>query len=628
MDRKRSVELMSNVPPSIPPLRSNPPLRTTDLPSSTKPAAGNLAPAKQPVIAKPPSAAPPRATKFNDSGDAKFRRSVYAILIALSVGTMAGRVLAVNSVDVIRSEAPLKSAAIEQEKQKLQAAGQLAGKTDQDLEQLTRAEWQKQRPFLSANDRSRWLTVRALVEHGTYAIEPYLTDPKTYPNWDCIDVVMHTDAAGAPHLYSSKPPLLATLYAAPYWVIYKITAAIHGTPATLSTNPYEIDRAMLMLVNVLPLVIYFWVLAKILELYGRTDWGRIFVMAAATFATFLTTFAVVLNNHLLAAVCAVITLYAALLIWYEEERRLRYFLLAGFFAAFTAACELPALSFFALISVAVLWKAPRQTLLGFLPAAAIVLAAFFATNWFAHHSLIPPYAHRVENQPPAVATTEAPAGANAALQSTPADASGTAASQSTPANSSDQFQGTLTLDPTQTVTLRGNSSNWYDYEYTRTDGKLVESYWRRPQGIDEGEASIGKYALNVLVGHHGIFSLTPIWLLAIPGMLILIFNKDYRLPGLAAAVALISMVCILFYIFRPVAERNYGGATSGFRWVFWFAPLWLLAVLPTADKLSAWRVGRGLGYLLLAFSVLSAAYPVWNPWTHPWLMNFWTYLGW
>ena len=279
--------------------------------------------------------------------------------------------------------------------------------SDRQLEDLTQADWQKQRPFLSANDRSRWLTVRALVEQGTYAIDRYVTDPKTYPNWDTIDMVMHPDPAGTPHLYSSKPPFLATLYAGPYWLIYKISGAIRGTPISLATHPYEIDRAMLLLVNVLPLLIYFCVLVKMLDRFGRTDWGRMFVMAAATFGTFITTFAVTLNNHLPAAVGAMLALFAVLRIWYDGDRRLRYFLLAGFFSAFAAACELPALSLFALLLVALLFKAPRQTILAFVPAALVVIAPFFATNWLAHHSFIPPYAYRLHAQPPLASSAEA-----------------------------------------------------------------------------------------------------------------------------------------------------------------------------------------------------------------------------
>ena len=59
--------------------------------------------------------------------------------------------------------------------------------------------------------------------------------------------------------------------------------------------------------------------------------------------------------------------------------------------------------------------------------------------------------------------------------------------------------------------------NWYDYTYTR-GGKEYESYWRDPHGIDRGEPSRGTYVLHATVGHHGIFSLTPIWLLSVWGL--------------------------------------------------------------------------------------------------------------
>ena len=44
---------------------------------------------------------------------------------------------------------------------------------------------------------------------------------------------------------------------------------------------------MLVLFNVVPLVIGFVLLARLVERFGTTDWGRIFVMAAAVFGTFL-----------------------------------------------------------------------------------------------------------------------------------------------------------------------------------------------------------------------------------------------------------------------------------------------------------------------------------------------------
>jgi hypothetical protein len=302
------------------------------------------------------------------------------------------------------------------------------------------------------------------------------------------------------------------------------------------------------------------------ERFGTTDWARLFIIAAAAFATFLTTFAVVINNHLIAAVCTTAAVYAAVPIWYDDQRRIRYFVLAGFFGALMAASELPAMALFAAISLALVWKVPRQTLLAYVPAALIVAVAFFATNWIAHGSITIPYAHRTAGD------------------------------------------------------------NWYDYTYQSND-KEIESYWRHPSEIDQGEQSRAMYALNVLVGHHGIFSLTPIWLLSVAGIIIsLCPGADRRMRQWAALIGGVSIICIMFYLLRPLSERNYGGMTSGFRWVFWLTPLWLISMLPALDVLSKRRWTQALALALLAFSALSASYPTWNPWSNPWIMDYMKYL--
>jgi hypothetical protein len=499
--------------------------------------------------------------RLPDDPRAPLRRGVYAILIALAAGSMIGRILAVNSVDVIKVDQSLVDKEVARRTAELKARGE---PIDPDtIEQEARAKVRKQRPFLGANDRSRWDTIRSLVEHGTYAIDDIVAEP----NWDTIDMVKHVGPDGKMHLYSSKPTLLTTLLAGEYWLINRMTGA------TLGERPYEIGRFMLITVNVVPLVIYFWLLGRMVERYGKSDWGRIFVIAGATFGTFLTTFAIVLNNHVTGAVTTLVAVYAAARIWYDGRREFRYFAVAGLMAAFTAADELPALSFFALLTAGLLWKAPKQTLIAYLPAALLVAAGFFGTNYLAHDSLRPPYMHRGE---------------------------------------------------------AGSPDDWYQFTYTRPgDPKEHASYWSEPKGIDLGEPSPAVYALHALVGHHGIFSLTPIWLLAIPGVVMLGWGRDYRLRDLALLIAVVTIVCVGFYLFvvKPL-DRNYGGMTSGLRWVFWMAPLWLLATLPAADWLASRRWGRGIAYVLLAISALSASYPTWNPWTHPWLTNLFIHLGW
>jgi hypothetical protein len=243
----------------------------------------------------------------------------------------------------------------------------------------------------------------------------------------------------------------------------------------------------------------------------------------------------------------------------------------GLAAAFTAANELPATAFLGLLAAGLLWKAPRETLAGFLPAVLLVAAGFFGTNYLAHDSLRPPYAHRSATDP---------------------------------------------------------DDNWYEFTYT-VKGRERQSYWTDPKGIDRGEPSRATYVFHTLIGHHGILSLTPVWLLSIWGTAICVSKRVCGLREFAALTAVLTIICLVFYLgFRPQQDRNYGGMTSGLRWMFWFAPFWLVVMVPAADRLSTSRAGQAFACVLLAFSVLSASYPTWNPWTQPWIYRWLEAGGW
>src|SRR4051812_314895 len=109
-----------------------------------------------------PSAVTPDATR-------SLRWAVYAILIALSLGHVTGRILAVNSLDLIGLDNFRAQEKVKKRKEELLAQGLPVDEAK--LLQEARLEETRQRPFLSANDRSRWCTVRSLVEHGTYEID-------------------------------------------------------------------------------------------------------------------------------------------------------------------------------------------------------------------------------------------------------------------------------------------------------------------------------------------------------------------------------------------------------------------------------------------------------------------------
>ncbi len=516
------------------------------------------------------------AMESPESRAASIRWAAYALLITLAAGNVTGRILSVTNANIEVVEKIRIHQAIDRQRDRLEASG-LKGDVLQEklarYERTVRGQLKLRRPFLSANDRSRWCTIRALVDDGTYAIDHIISDPQEYPRWGTIDMVKH-DRSGGPHLYSSKPTLLPTLLAGEYWLLQTCTGW------TLSQQPFEVVRTMLICTNVTSLVLMFVLLACLVEKYGKSDWGRMLVMATATLGTFLTTFAVTLNNHLIAAACVTVALFAAAGIFYGGRRAWWWFALAGFFAALAAAIELPVVILLVFLGLALLWKVPRPTLAFGLPAVVLVVVAAAGTNYLAHRTVLPPYAYRTTGE-------------------------------------------------------NWQTGNWYSYSFG-VGNVSKESYWKTGATnlqarsvIDRGEPSTARYAFHCLIGHHGIFSLTPIWVLSVAGVLAMVTSRSA--PSLRAAgwlIGFVSVLCFLLYLFQPPEMRNYGGMTAGPRWFFWLIPLWLFAMVPAADWTAGNRKRQILATVLLAIGALSASYPTWNPWTHPWLARLLDHLGW
>ncbi|MDO4584768.1 MAG: hypothetical protein Q4D62_11770 [Planctomycetia bacterium] len=492
------------------------------------------------------------------------RKSVYAILIMASLGLILGRIFAVDTVALRglekdrRAQIPKKLA---EKEQRLQKSGVPEAVIQEELAKTEKALEKNATlcfPFFSANDRSRWCTIRALVEPDMrVAGAPYAIDiVRMEKGWDTIDMVKHDE-----HYYSSKPPLFPTMLAGLYWLIY------HGTGLSLAANPHLVVKILLCCVNIPLMALFLGAVAGLAERLGRGDWSRIFVVAVASFGTFLSTFCVTLNNHLPAVTCVAGVLWLMVTMVQERDYPAWKVFLAGLLAAFAVVNELPALSFLAAIGAGLFlytfswesWKKPAVVLFFYGVGILGVAIPFFVTNYVAHDSLRPPYMHRSEGD------------------------------------------------------------NWYEYTYIAQNGQVRQSYWQNPQGIDKGEPSIARYAFHVLLGHHGIFSLTPVWILAMGGLGIGLVKGDSTMRSLAWMILALTLVVLLFYIFRPLADRNYGGVCCGFRWAFWLIPMWLCTMLPMLEWVEEKRWRRGVALVLLMFSALSAAFPIWNPWSQPWL---------
>ncbi len=484
--------------------------------------------------------------------------------------------------------------------------------------------------FLSANDRSRWATVASLVEDGSYAIDRTqsitATDRhgKTRHPWQTIDRVMHVGDDGRVHHYSSKPTLFPTMVAGVYWVTHRLTGL------RMTDHPVYVPRLVLALTNLPMLAFFLWATWQTMTLAGASDVVRLVGLAVAGTATMATPFWVSLNNHSLGVTATAAAVWGYLtLVQYSPSPRfgeegpgfhlLRISQLGfglGLAAAVGVVAELPALSMFCLWGVLAAWVNLRAVP-GFLLAAAVVAAAGLGTNFLAHDSWRTPYAHRSHGEVVETFNSGNPPADLQVIRALPGggwEAHRTAGGQIT----------RFAIDPpddsgTQAVRIW---DDWYDYP---------GSYWREPgrrRGVDLGEPSRAVYLVHTLVGHHGILSLTPFWLLVPFGWGAWLSAGAWPQKRLAAAVILTTAVCLAFYVARPLIDRNYGGVSVALRWMVWCVPLWLWSTIPAIEAMRKSAAGRWTLAVLIAASVFSVSASLRTPWQSPWLYRLGEYSHW
>ncbi len=499
------------------------------------------------------------------------RRSVYLLVGAVAVFVMAAKIVGAENVFEPSRYAPPTESSF-----------------GADRPDKPTRKWLDVRPepspFFSSNDKSRWATIRALVDDGTYVVgrrddhnsptPPFRDTGIIFENdYQSLDKVMNPDTG---EFYSSKPPLLSTVLAGEYWVLKR--AFGWG----IVRDKWLVVGAILLTVNVLPFALYLYLLANLIERCGTTDFGRLFAFTLGAVGTFLLTFGATLNNHNPAAYCALFAVYPLLRNGSSNTESPGELAVSGFFAGLTACLDLPAAALTAALFAPLAWVRPGRTLLFFLPPLLIPIAGQFACNYAALGKLLPAYS---------------------------------------------DFGGP-----------------WYDYPGSHwKKWELVKAGQFVP-GIDFNQERTGVYAFHLLLGHHGWFSLTPAFLLSLVGAVGLMKSAGRHVlnvlgravgsaervftPALVGPLTLaVSAVVFVFYLTRT-QSYNYGGNTSGPRWLFWLIPLWVLCAAPAADRIGRWRAGRVLAAFLLGMSVLSVFYPAWNPWRSPWIQQLCERAGW
>jgi hypothetical protein len=158
------------------------------------------------------------------------------------------------------------------------------------------------------------------------------------------------------------------------------------------------------------------------------------------------------------------------------------------------------------------------------------------------------------------------------------------------------------------------------------------SYWTTPLEMDYlnlRPEPYPVYLFHMTFGHHGVFSLTPVFLFAIYGALRLVFGNGKTLRALSILTLVLLVALVGFYIWHPSAMYyrwdpkafSFNGLMNKPETQYWLiplclvvAPLLLFALVGTYRLLAdEARPMRALAALTLVLTVVLFAFYTWNP---------------
>ncbi|QDV19480.1 hypothetical protein Pan153_41450 [Gimesia panareensis] len=168
---------------------------------------------------------------------------------------------------------------------------------------------------------------------------------------------------------------------------------------------------------------------------------------------------------------------------------------------------------------------------------------------------------------------------------------------------------------------------YYGTEKYLYEHKGIPSYWNNPQGLDRNLDSPLVYFFHCTLGHHGIFSLSPIYLLTLFSWLRIRQAAQNTLRPILWISLVLTVIVFGFYMSRT-GNYNYGGNSSALRWMLWLTPFWLISMIPLLDQFSHKRWLQIFGVFCLLLSVFSAHHPLHNPWQAPWIYTWFKESGW
>lgn len=394
------------------------------------------------------------------------------------------------------------------------------------------ASFLKERSVLGQNDASRWDTVWSLTHQRGYII-----DSAPYPTVDRV----YRDG----HFYSSKPGLMPTVVAGLTFILSKITEL------SLPESDYMLTRFVLLTINLIPFISFVFLYGRWLIKLPCSSFSKWICLCTAASGTYLTTYNITLNNHTVAASGIFLALLFFENIVKGDDQRSSSYFICGLSSAWAFANEMISFPFWIFIFASLLkWKT-HKTLLCFLPASVIILAALCVTTILATGDCIPYYLKQ------------------------------------------------------------------HTYRYPG-------SYWDHPSGIDAIRESKVTYLFHHVIGHHGILSLTPIFVFAFIGMFSQRTSKHFRI-----AAVWLSMINLAIVI---AGRHNYGGICQGARWFMWLIPLWLFCMPSSVDLFNRTSKDKLFTITILGVSIFSVCYGMFahpaGPWSPSWIQDSMRELGW
>jgi hypothetical protein len=375
----------------------------------------------------------------------------------------------------------------------------------------------------NANTGSRYATIEALVDYGTFAI-----DKSRY-----VRTIDKYKANG--HYISSKPPTLPTLGAGVYWVYERLTGK------TIARYEGDVVRTVSFFTGGVCHILFLIYFYRLSRLMFRRKLAVIGAMAGASFAYLGVGYATHINNHSTAAALGICGLYYAVRIRLGRDVRPWHWPLAGFVLGLLPAIDLPGLAITGAAALYLFTHDKKKTLLWFLPAMLPGVVLHLALTYEISGSLKPFY-------------------------------------------------------------------------FNRELKNYKQFYFRKAGGIDGLREPKWLYAFNALLGHHGLFSMTPLYCFGLWELVRSLKQRRFVAESLVVASAVCAFVG--FFVFR---SSNYGGWCVGMRW---FVPIMPLLLLYFGLWLDRVRVTRLLWALvLLAFSV--SCFNVQDALTSPFQFSVW-----